>query len=1189
MKRHSRYFYCFLVAMTFWVQFAFSQTYTRGIGIYPGRVQEAYVPTLVQNNTYRNIALHRKAYHSSSYDYNLTAQLITDGIITRAMPPRLTVTTNQGILPLREREWAIDRGEYTRNILLGSKAFIQYQWDNMHVTANEISIVARVAYHEQQATSGYKIRLLACDERGKWQVVAQQAADSLPGVASRYKAHSDPNKVTHTELLPTRNLKMAFRLNGKVPHLYGLRLELQMSGAAHWTLTQLNFAQNGIPVTDVLPSAAFRSAWMSATSSDEWVKVDLGAQASFDKIKLHWLNKAIRGEVLVSKDDEHWERIATLQQRVQRQETIACKATARYVKVKMTASKNGKPFVLSEIEVMGRGGLTAKPYPESTYQDNRWSLNGGNWRLQRASEVHAVGEQIASLKFDDSSWITATVPATVLSSYVNIGAVPHPNRDNQLFMASESFFNSNFWYRRTFILPKEMVGQAVFLNFDGINWKANIYLNGKRINRIEGAFIRSKTEITHLLREGKNVLAVEIIKTQHPGAVKEKNQLNTDFNGGILGADNPTFHATIGWDWISTVRGRNIGIWNHVYLTAERCVTLSDAVVTTRLHLPDTLATVTPSVRLTNNQQHPIHGVLKGWIGAVKFEKPVIIPASTTIETSFLPTDYAQLQRQRFRLWWPNGYGEPYLYDAGYIFEAHDGDSQPLHYKAGIRQMSYKDAATRLTLYINGKRFIPLGGNWGFSESNLNYRAREYDAAVKYHRNMNCNMIRNWVGQTGNDEFYEACDRYGIMVWKDFWLANPSDGPDPQDERMFLNNAKDDVYRIRNHPCIALYCGRNEGFPPKTLDTALRQIVNTMHPDMLYISSSADEGVSGHGPYWALPEKEYFEKQTGKLHTERGMPNVMNYESLCRTLSPHHLWPQNDAWGKHDYTLEGAQRGASFNGIIEKAFGVIGDAHQFTKLAQWVNYNGYRAMFESGSKHRLGLLIWMSHPCWPSMTWQTYDYYLEPTAAYFGVKKACEPLHIQWNASTRKMEVVNLHKMLKDSLTAQCEVLDMWGKSIVKYQQRIETKPDTTVECMAIDAPAIHGTVYYLKMSLLDAQNRVLSDNFYVCSTDEGNFQALHSLPAVKPAVTFVKDKNKVKVKLYNPTDTPAMLIRLQLKGSDGEQILPVDYTDNYFHLMPHERKTVVIAWEEEDARGVDVQLQLEGMNVPTAHIPFVR
>ena len=128
------------------------------------------------------------------------------------------------------------------------------------------------------------------------------------------------------------------------------------------------------------------------------------------------------------------------------------------------------------------------------------------------------------------------------------------------------------------------------------------------------------------------------------------------------------------------------------------------------------------------------------------------------------------------------------------------------------------------------------------------------------------------------------------------------------------------------------------------------------------------------------------------------------------------------------------------------------------------SYNGYRAMFESGSKHRLGLLIWMSHPCWPSMTWQTYDYYLEPTAAYFGVKKACEPLHIQWNASTRKMEVVNLHKMVKDSLTAQCGVLDMWGKSIVKYQQRIETKPDTTVECMAIDAPAIRGTVYYLSL-----------------------------------------------------------------------------------------------------------------------------
>lgn len=1179
MKQLAKYFFYLFLVFMFTPQFAFSQPFTRGIGIYPGRAQESYAPTFVHDNTYRNLALHRKAYHSSSYDYNLTAQLITDGIISNEMPPYLVVSTNRGILPRREREWAIDRGEYTRNILMGSRAFIQYQWHNMHVTANEVNIVARLAYHEKQAKKGYQIRLLVCDRRGKWRVAAQQAADSLPGIALRYKVHSDPNKITDTELLPTRLLNLTLKLNLREPCWYGMRLELNMEGAAHWTLTQINFAQNSVSVTDVLPSAQFKSAWMSATSNNEWVKIDLGCKATVNRIKLYWLNKATKGEIQVSEDDVHWQPVATLSEHKQSIEEIVCKATARYVRVNMRASQNNQSFVLSEVEVMGRGGLRAKPCKESKYLQHRLSLNGGNWHLQRASQVQAKGEQIATKDFDDSNWLVATVPATVLSSYVNVGAIPNPNYDNNLFTVSESFFNANFWYRRAFNVSNDMLKQLVFLNFDGINWKANIYLNGKHIGHIAGAFIRSKINISHLLHLGKNVLAVEIIKTKHPGAVKEKNLLNTDFNGGILGADSPTFHATIGWDWISTVRGRNIGIWNDVYLTTQGSVTLSDALLTSHLDTPDTLATLTPSVRLTNNQNYSINGVLKGWIGSIKFEKKVTVPALSTINETFSPTLFTQLQNQRLRLWWPNGYGQPYLYHAGYTFEVDGHTTHQLYYKAGIRQMAYKNVGTCLTLYINGKRFIPLGGNWGFSESNLNYRAREYDTAVKYHRDMNCNMIRNWVGQTGDDEFYEACDRYGIMVWQDFWLANPSDGPEPQNERMFLNNAQDYVYRIRNHPSIALYCGRNEGYPPKTLDIALRKIVKNQHPNILYISSSADEGVSGHGPYWALTEKEYFENQTGKLHTERGMPNVMTYEGLSRMLLTKHLWPQNDTWGKHDYTMEGAQRGALFNRILAKTFGVIDNARQFTTLAQWINYNGYRAMYESESKHRLGLLIWMSHPCWPSMTWQTYDYYFEPTAAFFGVKKACEPLHIQWNASSRNMEVVNVNQSVQGNLTARCEVLDMYGKLITEYENIIQVKPDTTVKCNFIGVPKINETVYYLRMNLTNTQGTVLSSNFYVCSTNDGNLKPLLSLPTIALKAVCVKYKNKLKIELYNTTNTPALLIRLQLKGSDKGQILPVNYTDNYFHLMPHEHKTVIVSWNKEDTRGCKPMIELSGLN----------
>ena len=296
--------------------------------------------------------------------------------------------------------------------------------------------------------------------------------------------------------------------------------------------------------------------------------------------------------------------------------------------------------------------------------------------------------------------------------------------------------------------------------------------------------------------------------------------------------------------------------------------------------------------------------------------------------------------------------------------------------------MTFNENNSILSLFINGRRFIGRGGNWGFGESNLNYRGREYDIAVAYHADMNFTMMRNWVGQIGDKELYEACDRHGIMIWQDFWLANPSDGPDPYDPEMFIANAEDYVKRFRNHASIGIYCGRNEGFPPEQIDKALRRIVKEDHPGLHYISSSADEVVSGHGPYRALPVKEYFSLKNGsdKFHSERGMPNVMNYESLVRTFSPEALWPQNAQWGQHDYTMEGAQSCASFNAIIEKGFGKPNNAKEFADLAQWVNYDGYRGMFESRSLNRKGLLLWMTHPAWPSMVWQTYDYYFEPTA-----------------------------------------------------------------------------------------------------------------------------------------------------------------------------------------------------------------
>ncbi|MBR5699205.1 MAG: discoidin domain-containing protein [Prevotella sp.] len=1200
-----------------------AQEKSRGIGIYPGAPEEFFGPQLVDSKEYRNVARGRIVYQSSAFDFNMTAQLLTDGIVEKKgiTPVFLEVTTPDGQLSQRQRESTIDGNDWTRSIVMGEDTWLQYGWHGMTIRADAIRLIGTVAYREGEATDGYRIRVMISKDGRQWQEVAHDESRQLLGKRSWGMVHSDPNKNDGNDnMLPTRRIEMDFPF-GQAQSFSYLRVELLMKGAVYWTFTENPITLDGRQVENLLPSSGFTSAWMTVSDRDEWACIDLGAPADISKVNLHWIEKPQRFEVQLSDDGEHFTTSPLDPQG--RFRSIAEKeppslrgrvgvgltpSKARYVRVFIPSTGKTQRVVLSEIEVMGRGGLVAKPnqnnLPPYGGGPGWGSLNGGDWRLQRASQVKATGAQISSKGFDTSSWTVATVPATVLMSYVNAGALPNPNYDDNLMLTSESFFNSNFWYRREFSVPAEMLGQRIFLNFDGINWKANIWLNGQKVDRVEGAFMRGKTDITRYLHDGVNVLAVEIEKCAHPGSAKLKNEQTTDYNGGLLGADNPTFHATVGWDWISSIRGRDIGIWDDVYLTASPSgLTLSDPVVNSKITIngTDTLATMMPTVVVANNTDQQQKTVLSGWIGQIRFEKEITLAAGEEREVSFNPSEYAQLNQQRMHLWWPAGYGEPYLYDAG--FEVNCGGS--LSYKAGIREVTYDEVATRLQVFVNGVRFVPMGGNWGFSENNLCYRGREYDAAVRYHRNMHLNCIRNWVGQIGDREFYEACDRYGVMVWQDFWLANPADGPDPYDNDLFLRNARDYVLRIRQHPCIMLFCGRNEGYPPKELDDGLRQLVSeltglnaaeqplnferaegaleqTTPKGCLYISSSADDGVSGHGPYWAIPAKEYYQRQTGKLHSERGMPNIMTYEGLARTLRPEHLWPQSHYWGQHDFTQEGAQRGASFNQLIARAFGEPKDAREFTTLAQWLNYDGYRAMYESTNHDRQGLLIWMSHPTWPSMVWQTYDYYFEPIAGYFGTKKACEPLHIQWNPLTDSVEVVNTGAGRNDGI-AIARLLDMHGVEIWHNDRPFRSDNDTTIACFPIEVPKNYQGVYFLSLEALYAIGKSYSQNTYVCSTDTGNYQALKTLPQVKLKVTKQLNNNESKmlVTLENPSFEPALMIRLNLKTDDGEQVLPVLYDDNYFHLMPGEKRVIQVEWNPRDARGEIPDVEISGYNVP--------
>ena len=1106
----------------------------------------------IKADEYRNVALRRLALASSSIDFNLTAQLATDGIIEKGEPATLKVTVgNAGkgtVLSLRDKEKTIDGNIHSQNTLSGEEAFIQYDWTGFGVSPNSLTLNAEVAYNPDLANHGYNIKLLSSKDGKSWNEIGIEKGDGLPGEDTKQMVSSDPNKQEATIKLPLRlvNTTIPLKDNGEVRHL---RIVFNMKGCAYWRLYEINNGHNA----NWMPSYHFTSAWVadSKVDANPWICVDLGAEADISEVELAWIHKPRKGEIQVSDDKQNWRTVKSLTS----SDSYSCNTRGRYVRLTMGQPDKSGFFALSELQVIGKGGILP------TVKESKDGITA--WQLRRDSET---------------DWIPATVPGTVLTSYIRNGAVPDNTFDNNMRQISESYFNSDFWYRAKVKVGNIEKGKHTYLCFDGINWKAIVWLNGTELGQINGAFLRAKYDVTKLLHEGDNDLEIKVIKNAHFGAVKEKNLESTDLNGGILGADNPTFHASIGWDWITSVPGREVGIWNDVYLTTDNGVSVTDPYVTTTLSDNNEKATMTPTVIVKNNDSAQRTVNVKGWIGDITFNKEVTLVGNEEKEVSFSPADFPQLKDQNMKLWWPNGYGEPYLYDAGVTI---DGDeSSTLHYKAGIREMKYETLDTKTKIFVNGKRLIPLGGNWGFSEINLNYTAKDYDAAVRYHKEQNFNMIRNWVGQIGDEELYDACDKYGIVVWQDFWLANPWDGPDPDDNEMFLANSQDLIKKIRRHPSIGIYVGRNEGFPPPVLDKGLRLQIKALHPQLGYIPSSADDGVSGHGPYQMMPTKYYFENQSQKLHSERGMPNVPTYEGLCKMLSPDKLWPINEAWGQHDFTLKGAQHGDFYCDIMEKHFGKPTSAMQFTEWAQWLNYDGYRAMYESSQQYRMGLLIWMSHSCWPSLVWCTYDYYFEPTAAYFGAKKACEPLHVQFNEATRKVEVVNIAAGVHDNLVVVAQTLDMYGRVMETQNGKVSVNDDQTVESVKIEAP--QTDVYYVRLYLKE-NGRTVSENFYVEGREADKLTALNSLPkvALNKKESFAKkgDVHVGEITVANPTATPALLIRLNLVGSDGKQILPVIYSDNYFSLMPGEEKSISVSYNDEDGRGATPSVSLSAFN----------
>lgn len=1213
------------------------------------------------------------------------------------------------------------------------------------------------------------------------------------------------------------------------------------------------------------------SEWISASNGEEWVYLDLGGITQLRSVKVYWgTNYAIAYDIQVSDNAKSWMTAASAAGAANSAvETSLSAAGSRYLRI-LCKTSSGENYIIREVEVTGTNRVNYKVAAQPALEsDGSQKLTGGNWTIQRASLVKADGKTLSQAGYNESGWLPATVPGTAFISYLNAGAVPDPYYDDWQFQASDIFFTANFWYRNSFKIPASQKGKKVYLNFDAINWKADVWFNGQLLangqqgyeHSIEGAFIRAKFDVSTLANYGgQNYLAVLIHRNKTPGLVTTQGLAEGPLgNGGELGQDNPTIHASVGWDWLPTIRGRNIGIYNDVTVTYSGAVQLENAWMETDLNIKETSANISAkslaigkdvkplaeqsssnlnyvndndektqwigddidgagfvvdlgkitainsmqfiwgteaggaaaaaedrrpakfkvqvsddgenwrnfdsyagglinttwfgmrsaepapgaeeyagfdisnevpgpmaSVKVSFNGNNafpikipmpqkaryvrfistkrreveqqgnrivptrvkefrifaettdevsqsmirtyaldsskaaltfrtdvhnygsaPANVVIQGIItpGNIRFYKTVSVPANASQEVVI-----DSIVVNKPELWWPNTYGKQPLYKADVTITSDGKQQDKTSFKFGIREFTYPIDGNRLSIYCNGTRILAKGGNWGMDDGLKTDTPEKYDNKMRLHAEENYTMIRNWVGMTNNKAFYEAADKYGILIWDDFWLANPADGPNPDNENMFLDNATDKIKKNRHHTALTLYCGRNESAPPKTLDDGLKQRTRDYDGTRVYFPNSASDPVGSGGGYAiaAMPNrnngtgiKEYFDEVPNvTLRSECGIPNVPSLETMKKFLPSNKLWPINESWALHDWTyhmngpantymdaLQLYKPGAfsvptdnvrsqnpsatdpvfaQYKKDVLKMVEDAGKAYtleEFHKMAQLINYENFKGVYEGLTvKRSNGFLMWMSQSSWPSFMWQTYDWYLDTNAGYFGAKAANQPTHAVWDPRNDSIVLSNMTPKTYNNVATNMKVFDLNGKVVSEQKWDTPTLgPDSygiVLATATADFAKSTTDVVFIRLMVKDNLGNVLGDTLYWHNwKNYMRYESLNSLPEVtlsasvspKPPIAgeIGKDNLLYAITLSNNDAAPAVQTRIRtISSATGEDILPAFYSDNYFSLMPGESKTVTVEFKPQYLKGGKPVLELSGWNtkVETIH-----
>jgi mannosylglycoprotein endo-beta-mannosidase len=864
---------------------------------------------------------------------------------------------------------------------------------------------------------------------------------------------------------------------------------------------------------------------------------------------------------------------------------------------------------------------------QSIFLRSNENYNGNSlWLIKKFSDIKEDGSIISKEDYDVKSWLPAVVPGTVLNSLVEnkIYCEPYYGDNNRkskniipdIADAGSEFYH--YWFRTEFEIPKSFEGKNVWLKFHGINYRCEIWVNGKEIGNMEGMFNTQTFNITSIADfKNKNVVAVNIYSVDYPGTTMLKDNrpgaIGENHNGGdgMIGK-NVTMLMSVGWDFTANdgIRDRNTGIWRDVELFATGDVVLENPFVQSKLPLPDTTSSrQTISVEVVNASDKIQSGKVKGYIveNKILFEKEITLAPNERKEIIFSPDEYKQLIFKNPKLWWPINKGKQNLYTLEMKFiSSSKQTSSELSTKFGIREITSDqntpDKSRRFI--VNGHPIFIRGTNWIPEAMCRNSEKRTY-AELRYTRQSGLNLIRLWGGGIAeSDYFYELCDEYGFLVWNEFWMTG--DTQYPVDTLLYFKNVESTVKRIRNHPSLAYYVSSNESTEMPGAPEVFRQLDSTRG----YQMQSECCGVHDGSPYKYENPMQYFENTASKrgsrvdgFNPEYGTPCLPVYESLKEMMDEKDLWPINDSvWNYLD--------GGGFHQVTTKykdavnQFGESSSIEEFAKKAQFVGAMNYRAIWEVwnynkfnfGDRWASGFLFWYHNCPLPQVASRMYDHFLEPTAALYYSQNGLAPLHPQFDYLKNTVSVYNDFRIPFKNYTVTATIYDINSKPVLTIDSKIDIPEDGVAnDVLKINFPQNISQVHFIKLLLKDSKGKVIADAFYWCSKDEykgawtltgpavSGFQELNKLPKINLNASanhkIVGEKNIIEINIKNSSEAISFFTRIKLENKSGRQIKPAFYSDNFFSLLPGEKKNITIEIPFENKKSKGCKLILDGWN----------